>query len=698
MCSSDLLPVPITAEVQGNHYGTGIASSQPNTEDLLRETKGVADIATRAISNRLGSLNPQVKVGTRNEKGTIDAEVLDDHVLKVLLDKPHPDFTRQQMFRLVGQWVVTTGDAYWLKIRNGLQVPTMLQPLPPTVVEPVIKGGFVSSYAIRDGNGQTVHVPATEIIRFWFPDPETVYTGEGYLAPNAVVHDAQAFAQEHLRSRYQNDAIPPAILKGSADAVAPNDPQWERWQKDFQRKYNNRDGSHRGLPSQLPPGWDMLMTQVASGADITPLLEFWQSNMLMNFGVPPSILGRVISGDRSAAETNQYVFDKHTILPIAEMIQQALTLQLAPDYDAALWVEFEKFISDDKDYELKREDQDLRLKTRSVQQVIEERGGDPEQAPWGADPVGTMADTPYTGERIEESEPAPTEEAGALFEDEDAEEEVPDDAESPDEPRSVSSRVRQLRAGYFSPAAEWARVKNREKTFKKRMERGLRSVIESQRVETIKRLRKVMRSHARASVKVEKIFLPKDWKKAFAARVEPVRRAAYLASAGEAMTGIGLGQEFVMNEVVVETLKTQAGSLVKNTGLTTQRKLRKTLAAGVKAGESQSKMISRVNKVFKDRRGNAATIARTEVHNATQNAQLESFDQSGVVERKEWNDFGDNEVRDSHWDAYIEPANLRDPFILSNGAVAMYPGDPSLDPEDVINCRCFVTPLFEDEE
>ena len=165
-------PISMTPESASNHYGFGLGSHQPSHDVLLHENTGVADIATRAIANRLATLNPQVKVSRRKANGTLVDEVLDDHVLKVLLDSPHEDFTRQQILRLFGQYIVTTGEAYLLKIRNGFSLPAALQPIPPQSIGPVVRGGFIGGYLIRDGKGATHWVDKSEVIRPWFPDPE----------------------------------------------------------------------------------------------------------------------------------------------------------------------------------------------------------------------------------------------------------------------------------------------------------------------------------------------------------------------------------------------------------------------------------------------------------------------------------------------------------------------------------------------
>ena len=378
------------------YYGAGL-SAQPNHSTLLNQSIGVADYATRAIANRIMGLNPLVKVTRQVEAGTTVDETLDDNALKLLLDRPHPSFSRSQLLRLTAQWVVTTGEAYWLKVRNGIEIPAQLHPIPPALMSPILSGGVVIGYALTKGNGQQETLPADAVVRFFFPDPENPWMSEGYLGPNATNTDAAKFATQHLRAHFQNDATPKTVLELQEGATAFKDEaQAQRFWGLWRQRFQGRGGEMQGLPAMLPPLWKLVQLSMQSGADIAPLLQFYQDDQLMNFGVPRSALGQVVSGDRSSAEVNDWVMDKHAVKPITDLIEEALTLQLAPDFDASLFVEFEKFVMDDKDFVLRQEDQDLRLKVRSINEVREARGDDP--ADWGDKPVGTFADVPYTGD------------------------------------------------------------------------------------------------------------------------------------------------------------------------------------------------------------------------------------------------------------------------------------------------------------
>jgi uncharacterized protein with gpF-like domain len=80
-----------------------------------------------------------------------------------------------------------------------------------------------------------------------------------------------------------------------------------------------------------------------------------------------------------------------------------------------------------------------------------------------------------------------------------------------------------------------------------------------------------------------------------------------------------------------------------------------------------------------------------------QSAQIQGFKQTGVVEQQMWNTSLDGAVRDSHT-IEGQTVALGESFTLDGGAQALFPADPTLSAGDRINCRCFVSPVFPDED
>lgn len=407
--------------------------NQPDHATLLRESSGFNATATRAIANRVASLNPLVKVKRRQQAGTQVDEILDDHVLKHLLDRPHPNMSRSQLLRVSTQWITTVGEAYWLKVSNGLRVPTELHPIPPSMIDPVLKQGVVVAYAIQTGAGKQDLLPPDVVIRFYFPDPEDPWRSEGYLAPSGVYADTLKFSGQHLRRHFQKDATPKTVLQAEAGAQGFNDAAIQALMAEWRKAFDARNGDRAGLPAVTPPLYKLVQLAMQSGAEIVPLLEFLRDEQLMGYFTPKSVLGLVQSGDRSSAEVNQWVFDRYAALPIAQLIQESLTLQLAGDFDPRLFVEFEAFVAEDKEFRLKEEQLDLEHAVRSPNMVREDRGQDP--VPWGEKPTISSKVGPYDPNAKPVAQTKPVDEP----EPEDAEAENPERIE-----RQAHAAVRRL--------------------------------------------------------------------------------------------------------------------------------------------------------------------------------------------------------------------------------------------------------------
>ena len=119
---------------------------------------------------------------------------------------------------------------------------------------------------------------------------------------------------------------------------------------------------------------------------------------------------------------------------------------------------------------------------------------------------------------------------------------------------------------------------------------------------------------------------------------------------------------------------------------TTFKDLRLQFQESLELGESRDKLVGRVRDTYSNiTTARAQTIARTEVHNATQKGTVEGYRQGGLT-IKIWVAVLDSSTRDSHISVDGEERPLDVAF--SNGL--LYPGDPRGSAEEIINCRCVI--------
>lgn len=107
----------------------------------------------------------------------------------------------------------------------------------------------------------------------------------------------------------------------------------------------------------------------------------------------------------------------------------------------------------------------------------------------------------------------------------------------------------------------------------------------------------------------------------------------------------------------------------------------------------QAKMIGRMKDSLLKFRGE--TIGRTEAMTSLHKGRYQSFMQaytSGEVTAEEikrtWRTAGDDRVRETHEEMDGQETTLFEPYNLPGGGTIMFPGDPSADASEVINCRC----------
>ncbi len=132
---------------------------------------------------------------------------------------------------------------------------------------------------------------------------------------------------------------------------------------------------------------------------------------------------------------------------------------------------------------------------------------------------------------------------------------------------------------------------------------------------------------------------------------------------------------------------------------TSQDRISRTIADGREKGLGQDEIADNIEEATGGRIADARakTIARTEVHSASQAGAVASVEALGLQNVvKEWVSAQDERTREDHADTDGDTAAMDEPFIVG-GEPLMFPGDPDGSPEQIINCRCVLTYKVETE-
>lgn len=158
----------------------------------------------------------------------------------------------------------------------------------------------------------------------------------------------------------------------------------------------------------------------------------------------------------------------------------------------------------------------------------------------------------------------------------------------------------------------------------------------------------------------------------------------------EFLTNKGVSTSFgVLNKKAIkETLLTPLDQIaLEDNAARVLTSIRRSLAQGITQGLSVRDMAKLVDKDLETNANNAVKIVRTETTRVLNTARQDAITKAqgdGVVVKKRWVATPDSRTRDSHAMLDGEVVDEDKPF--SNGL--MYPGDPSGEASEVINCRC----------
>ena len=700
---------------QDSFVGLGDSANARGELDALR---GAINTALRVIRERIAGL--ELGVFTRRfVNGDFEDTPAFNHPLMRLLENPTLDaatgtitHSAMQLYGAIVTQYKAVGEAYLVIVHDGMGVPTNLQLAQPGTIQPYVTGGRIVGYKLlATGSSQAQgELRPQDVIRIWNPDPYDMYTAQGVMARNATLVNMDQHANQHWAQFYRNDATPKLAFEARETSESfPTQDQQEAVSSSWLKQMHRILGRRKGAPAWVKPGWTVKeLSSQNEAVNGVAMMKHTRSIAFETLGVPTSLVGDVVDVNRAAAETTRFTFDTNTIEPITQAIAEALTMQLASQYpqpseDVRLIVKYRPFIPRDKAFDLMQDETDLRLKVRTVNEVRAFREPELPSASWGDLPVGTMGEVPYTGEEqdIDLSAftlpPADDDETEPVAPDEDEAEE----ADADETPRSrVYGKLSQIRA-HYSKEREWERMLARDAQWTPKFRTMQRSLLKRQGEITLERYSDLVIKGGRSLQRAEgddlaeELFPLNGWARLFEVTTEPVRLAAFVDS-GSAVTDAITGTRFSMTDSAVKLINEQSGAHYVFTNRTTQEQLAKTLSRGISDGESVDQIAARISELFGNRRASATRIARTEIATAVTTAQEEGYEQTGVVEGKQWHTSLDMDVRDSH-QIDSQTRKLGEDFTLSNGQSASGPAALDLPPGDRINCRCFTTPVFFDE-
>jgi len=578
--------------------------------------------------------------------------VITNHQLLDLLDRPNNTLTGDQFFKLASKYKDATGECWIEKVGVFNDRVQSLELLNPARVTKHFNSDHTAIEAITYTpiNGDARLIPCEDTIYWYNPLPVDPLEGESILMAGirTILSDLSLI-------EYQNRV---SENGGKLDGVFSfKDPDLNRGQlKELKETFKEALKDAKETDNILFIGGGGEYKNTGLSPQELGYLESRQmlmDDMVALTGVPKALLG-ITSGETYAnSDAAIRIFLRETIKPIVDDLTNVLNWHLIPD-------EFELVYTDPTPEDMEQKGKLLTVAEQTNTLSINER-----REILGYEPVTSGDDimVPFTKTPLGQEPPR----------------------REPPEEKQVKKKIshplqnEKARRGYNQA------YKKQLDANAKRLEQTLVAYFKDQR----KRLTE--------NLQARKSFKKKDLVgEVFNQRLEidlakqsvlPVIRQI-VQNAGDDTLRFFEGGEYNISSQMMTNIDKQVSLMSERITGTTAEKLAEQFAESFNQEETLTQLIDRVNDTYggiEDWR--ARTIANTESHIMMQTTKQDVYEQMQMpIKIWTWAPGLQGGVRDDHAAMDGEEAPINGYF--SNGM--KYPGDPSFGPEDNANCACSI--------
>jgi len=639
------------------------------------------------LQDRIGSLPLEFFLGRDKET----RRPLKRAALNVveLWEKANAEQTGRELVRdLIGSLLIQ-GNAYLFLDFLGTGRIQELWILDPLGVSPVpAKGGnprVTDHYEIRPGAGPPVMIRREQIVHFRLYNPEHGILGLSPLTALQLAYETHRDSGRMIRLFYGKGGT---VAGHYSTDMALDEDDRKLLREDIALQSRGPEGAWQPvlLPRQLKyvrSGLTMAEMQFIETHKLT------KEEILLGYKVPPMMAG-IATGtgmNSDVAKVASRQLQENAISPLCNgVIAPTLTEKFLPFFGRDLSCEFDSsgvialqeiFLEQAEAYQ-RATGGPVMTRAEARKRLALEDLADPELEKLL---VGISMMT-----EGEEPSPAPATEGSVVP---DAEVPKPENA-----PRHASGRS-QTESRDQKRDRLRIRADRSRRPHERRMERGFRRVFTRQQL----RARAILRQQVERdygplevrAVNVDELLQDDESDRKLIRRL--IR--AIVEERGEAaIAELGLDYAFeIARQEIAEWIDAKATKAITAVNETTRARLREELVTNAQEGEGFGELVARLDAVFEGRRKNVATIARTETAAPYGFANQQAWEQSGVVEGKEWISAADEAVRDTHRIADGQVVALAARFEVG-GDFLDFPGDPSGSAEEIINCRCDIVPVL----
>jgi len=264
------------------------------------------------------------------QKGAEYVRVEQDHPLGVLWDRPNPFMTGQDLRQRMIAHLYLAGNSTTTKIRVGALKGGIAEmwPLNPDQIKPVPNTiDFITYYEHKVGS-KTAKIAPADLLHVQFTDPANPYWGMSPMQAGEKIIETEVDSVNWWRVSLQNRVVPDGAF------TFPQSLSQEQYDEAMELIRSQKMGSDNARNIMLL-GNDAKFTRMS----LTPAeLDFIESRRMTRidicalFRVPPPIVGIYDDATLANIQTARKIFWLDTVLPMLSDLMDAINLGLATEW------------------------------------------------------------------------------------------------------------------------------------------------------------------------------------------------------------------------------------------------------------------------------------------------------------------------------------------------------------------------------
>lgn len=288
-----------------------------------------------------------------------DRTEVTSHPALVVLNKPNPFYTRQELFEAGQQHQELTGEMWWVVARNPrASMPVELWPIRPDRMQPVTSvTDYIVGYIYTSPDGEKVPLGRDEVIFIRRPNPLDPFRGFGPVQSVLTYIDAERYSTLWNRNFYLNGAIPGGIIEVGKTL---SDPEFDRMNMRWREQHQGIANAHRVAILEQAKWVDVKYTH--DDMQFAELSSIPDEKIRRAFGFPKPMLGDTEDSNRAVAQAAEYVFARWLMVPRLERIKAALNVEFLPLFPGGEQYEFDYDSPVPEDEEAENAERDSKVK------------------------------------------------------------------------------------------------------------------------------------------------------------------------------------------------------------------------------------------------------------------------------------------------------------------------------------------------